>query len=129
MVSIITENNIIMNITLITYALYLTITAIIILKIGWLIYREGSVYLHDLFPSELMLADYINKLLLIGYYLLNLGYAAISLIAWRWLKPNDWLYALVSLAENIGLICMLLGAIHIINIIALQMLKHFKTNI
>jgi hypothetical protein len=118
-----------MSITLITYALYLIITAVLILKIGWLIYREGAVYLHDLFPADLLLANYINRLLLIGYYLLNLGYAAVSLMAWRWGKTNDWYYALVSLAENIGLICVLLGIIHLINLIALQMLKHFKTNI
>lgn len=129
LLSFISENNIIMSIILITYGLYLIFTAIIILKVGWLIYREGAVYLYELFPAEQDLAQYLNRLLLIGYYLLNLGYASVSLIAWQWPLENDWQYALISLAENIGLIALLLGLIHFFNLIGLQVLKHFKSNI
>jgi hypothetical protein len=118
-----------MDIKLITYALYLVLTATIILKVGWLIYREGAIYLYELFPTERDLAKYINRLLLIAYYLLNLGYAAISLISWQWPVDNDWQYAIISLAENIGLIATLLGLIHFFNLIGLQALKHFKSNI
>jgi hypothetical protein len=118
-----------MSITLITYGLYLFFTAIIILKVGWLIYREGAIYLYELFPAEQDLAQYLNRLLLIGYYLLNLGYASVSLIAWQWPLENDWQYALISLAENIGFIALLLGLIHFFNLIGLQVLKHFKSNI
>tara|TARA_R110001592_G_scaffold362114_1_gene675031 strand:- start:84279 stop:84635 length:357 start_codon:yes stop_codon:yes gene_type:complete len=118
-----------MSIILITYGLYLIFTAIIILKVGWFIYREGAVYLYELFPAEQDLAQYLNRLLLIGYCLLNLGYASVSLIAWQWPSENDWQYALVSLAENIGLIALLLGLIHFFNLIGLQVLKHFKSNI
>ena len=118
-----------MSIILITYGLYLIFTAIIILKVGWFIYREGAVYLYELFPAERDLAQYLNRLLLIGYCLLNLGYASASLIAWQWPSENDWQYALISLAENIGLIALLLGLIHFFNLIGLQVLKHFKSNI
>ncbi len=118
-----------MSTILITYTIYLALTAAIILKVGWLIHREGAVYLYELFPSEHDFAGYINRLLLIGYYLLNLGYATFSLIDWHWPLNHDWQFAIVSLCENIGLIALLLGIIHFFNLIGLQVLKHFKSNI
>lgn len=115
-----------MNIIIITYSVYLLLIAFIIIRVGWLIYREGAVYLHELFPNNRALGDYINRILLIAYYLLNLGYAALSLISWTWRAQVTWLDALQSLAENIGLICLILGVIHFINLIALQVFKQLN---
>jgi hypothetical protein len=52
------------SILLITKALCRIITLIIIFKTGWLICRKGAVYLHDYFPADFLLANYINRQLI-----------------------------------------------------------------
>lgn len=62
-----------MNIIL-TYLIYLLLSAILVLVVGYLFYRSGDAYVCFLFPNDLLLAKNLNKLLLIGYYLLNIGF-------------------------------------------------------
>lgn len=68
---------------LLAYILYLLITYFITVHAGQMFYRNGIVYVLDLLDGNRQLADYINRMLLTGYYLLNLGYVALTLSEWR----------------------------------------------
>jgi phosphoglycerol transferase MdoB-like AlkP superfamily enzyme len=59
----------------IAYILYLFITYLITVRVGLLFYRNGRLFILDLLKGDVQLTDYINRILLVGYYLLNLGYA------------------------------------------------------
>lgn len=64
-----------------------------------------------------MLADAVNKFLLAGYYLVNIGYTIIFLkIADR---INSPIKMIEVLSEKTGVIILTLGIMHCINIISL----------
>lgn len=114
-----------MNLNILTYGLYFSITAFIILRIGWLFYHFGAVYLHDLYPGRPDLANSLNSILLIGYYLLNLGYVALNLSSWPQVVSVNHLLALLT--DKIGFICLALGAIHFANMLWVRLLKKEQT--
>ena len=72
-----------MNLNIIGYLIYLSLTSIIIIKVGKLCYDNGNIFVSQLIPNHEELCLQINKTLLIGYYLLNLGYCAMTIISWE----------------------------------------------
>jgi hypothetical protein len=115
------------NLNILAYGIYFLITAVIIVKIGWMFYVNGAHYLHDLFVNDNETADTLNKMLLMGYYLLNLGYVAVSLGYWPHIDTNIQLIELI--AERTGFIALGLALMHYINMAWVQLAKRFfKTN-
>ena len=50
--------------------------------VGWLFYTYGELFLFNIFNDKSLVKS-INNLLLIGYYLVNLGYAIITIAYWE----------------------------------------------
>lgn len=111
-----------MNFNIIGYIIYLTITSIIILKVGKLCYDNGNIYVSQLIPDHTDLCLKINKLLLIGYYLLNIGYCAMAIISWEKITTIILLIEIISLKS--ALIILTICVMHYINILLLT--KYIK---
>lgn len=111
-----------MNLNIIGYILYLSITSVIILKVGKLCYDNGNIFVSQLIPDHLELCHQINKMLLIGYYLLNLGYCAMTLISWEQILTFNQLIEIIAIKSAI--IILTIGFMHYINIILLT--KYIK---
>lgn len=111
-----------MNLNIIGYIIYLSITGIIIIKVGKLCYDNGNIYVSQLIPDHLDLCHQINKLLLIGYYLLNLGYCAMTIISWKQILTINQLIEIIAIKSAI--IILTIGFMHYINIILLT--KYIK---
>lgn len=111
-----------MNFNIIGYIIYLSITSIIILKVGKLCYDNGNIYVSQLIPDHTDLCLKINKLLLIGYYLLNIGYCAITIISWEKITTIILLIEIISLKS--ALIILTICVMHYINILLLT--KYIK---
>ncbi|RYZ21439.1 MAG: hypothetical protein EOO16_12985 [Chitinophagaceae bacterium] len=97
----------------IAYLLYLSITYWVTVHVGWRFYHNGRSYLLALFRNDEVLAGAVNRLLLTGYYLLNLGYAALMLRNWETL--HTWTDVLVSVTLMTARILLTLGCIHFCN--------------
>lgn len=114
-----------MNYNIITYCLYLLITASVILFVGSILFKNGRPFLINVFHGDITLADSINKLLLVGYYLVNIGYTVIALRVW------EKIYVLKQLIEiltaKISLIIFILGFMHIFNVIVLLITERVIT--
>lgn len=67
--------------------------------------------------GNVMIATSVNKTLLTGYYLINIGYAVYSLRIWD--KVDSWLELLETTGIKTGFIVLMLGVMHIINVIVL----------
>ena len=97
----------------IAYILYFLITYFITVHTGLSFYRNGRIYILTLLEGNEALTSYINRLLLIGYYLLNLGYVALSVNEW------DEIYTITgmlsTLSFKVGAIMLLLACIHFVN--------------
>jgi hypothetical protein len=111
-----------MNIT--AYILYLFITYLITVRVGLIFYRNGEHYLFYLLHGDKKLGATINKILLAGYYLLNLGYTALMISTWK--TVNSWAEVFVSVSLMTGKIMLTLALIHFLNmaVIYLFSLKH-----
>lgn len=106
------------------YIIFYSLAALwIITAVGQHLFRQGAPFLKTLFPHN-GLDLYINRLLLTGYYLLNMGYAALRLSQ---KKELDSIVQLIEIwSEQIGLLCLLLGGIHFSNLILLSLLSKSK---
>lgn len=92
------------------YILYLGITYWVTVHVGLRCYRYGRVYMLTLFQNDAMLTDTVNRLLLLGYYLLNLGYAAVMLYFWKPVTNRAELLA--GVGSKTGIIVLTLALIH-----------------
>lgn len=106
------------------YILYLAITFYIILFIGFKLYHLGAIYLKH-YIQDTSICESINRILLIGYYLVNLGFCALTLHQWNALDTYTLL--LEVLAYKIGLILLVLGTLHFFNIIFISVLSKNKS--
>jgi len=99
------------------------ITAIVILFVGKTLYKNGRPFLINVFHGNISLADSINKLLLVGYYLVNIGYTVIALRIWQQIDSTQNLVGILS--YKIGLIVFILGIMHVFNVISLVIVERF----
>jgi len=103
-----------MNLNLIAYSIYITITVFIIIKIGRICYRNGNVFVLHLIPNDKEFCLRINKMLLLGYYLINIGYTIITLSGWTSIRSV--LQMIESLSTNIAMILSILAVLHYLNL-------------
>jgi hypothetical protein len=72
--------------------------------------KSGEVFLDDVFVDNPRMAPAVNRLLVVGFYLLNLGYAFVTLKAGAdSLTPVQ---AMETLAAKLGALLISLGVIH-----------------
>ena len=114
-----------MTYTSIGYICFFTIMTYVIGVIGWQFYKHGRHFLESIFKTDLHLIDSINKLLLVGYYLFNLGYVAISIRAWVDIK--SWPDLISTIAVESGTIILILGVMHYLNLFWLSHFYQFKS--
>ena len=106
-----------MNYNILTYAIYFLILLFIVLYVGAMLYKNGRPFLINTFSGNETVADAVNKFLLSGYYLTNIGYTIIALKVWD--KVEGPLELANVLSFKVGTIVLTLGIMHVINILSL----------
>jgi hypothetical protein len=104
-----------------TYAVYVTLSLGITIWVGRTLNRNGRVFLVENFQGQEALADSINHLLLVGFYLVNIGFVSLALRYGD--KPSDAVSAVEFLSTKVGLAVVVLGAMHFFN---MNMLVQFR---
>jgi hypothetical protein len=95
---------------------YLVYTAAAVVLTGVLartLYRNGKVFLADVFADNEGMAEAVNHLLVVGFYMLNLGYA---FMIFRTDDTATGLEATENLVTKLGVLLLSLGVIHFVNI-------------
>lgn len=95
------------------YILYMLITYVITVHVGLRFYRNGRVYILRLLHGDEPLTDTINRILLTGYYLLNLGYAALTISTWKTIHHPEEVF--ITVFTMTGKIMLTLAVIHFFN--------------
>lgn len=103
-----------MNQIIITYTLYLLITICLTIWVAKTLFKNGKVFLYDIFHGNRELADSVNNLLLVGFYLVNLGYAIYTLQIHDTVLNFQQVFE--SLSIKIGAIILILGGMHFLNL-------------
>jgi hypothetical protein len=102
-----------MNIVLWTYIVYLTVSLGITVWVGRTLHKNGRIFLVENFQGKEALADSVNHLLLVGFYLLNFGFVSLALQYGT--KPFDAVGAMEFLSTKIGLVIVVIGVMHFFN--------------
>jgi hypothetical protein len=95
------------------YSLYLAITVILTIWVARTLFRNGKVFLIDIFHGNKELAQAVNNLLLVGFYLVNLGYAVYTLRVE--FNIGDTRQLIEELSLKTGAITLILGGMHFFN--------------
>jgi hypothetical protein len=114
-----------MNYTLLAYTIYLLATITVILRVGHLLYRSGRPFIINCLHGNAALADAVNRVLLTGYYLVNAGYTVLFLRVK--IPPQSYAETAELLGKKVGGIVLLLGIIHVCNLILLLVSGHRRT--
>lgn len=99
------------------YLAYLAISVGLTVWVATTLSRNGLVFLAEVF-SDGKLAKAVNHLLVVGFYLLNLGYVTVAMRSADSLP--DAASALETLSFKIGFVLLVLGVLHFFNVFALN---------
>lgn len=103
--------------TEVTYALYLAITLGITVWVARTLSKNGKVFLVQCFGHNAELADSTNHLLVVGFYLINIGFITLTLSLGA--EPTTWPQAIRFLSSKVGLAVLVLGGMHFFNMSAI----------
>lgn len=110
-----------MNYYLLVYGIYLPVTVLLTVWVARTLFHNGRTFLIDIFHGNAPLADSVNKLLLTGFYLINIGYATLTL---RTTEPvGSYQQAVETLSVKLGTIILILGAMHFFNLYVFYKLR------
>lgn len=110
-----------MNLHVLSYLIYLPVTVALTVWVGHMLFKNGKVFLVDIFEKNLELAQSVNQLLLVGFYLINIGYAVFTLSNGEMI--DSYRILIETLSKKVGVIILILGAMHFGNIFIFYRLR------
>lgn len=111
-----------MNLNIVGYCIYIAVIVYVTVFIGKKFHSNGRVFLHELVADH-RLCEAVNNILLVAYYLLNIGNAIIMIRTWTEIQSIGQLIEVTS--YNIGQIILLLAIVHHVNIVLLLLGRSF----
>ena len=96
------------------YIAYLAISLTATVLVAQTLRRNGRTFLIDAFHGNRELADSVNHLLVVGFYLINLGYVAFALKTSD--NPVSLREAIELVSDKLGMVLLVLGGMHFFNI-------------
>lgn len=103
-----------MNLTLWIYIIYLVASVLLTVWVGRTLHKNGRTFLVAAFHGDEKLADSVNHLLLVGFYLLNLGWVVLALRFGP--KATDVTGVFEALSVRLGGVLLILGVFHFLNL-------------
>ena len=101
------------NVQVEAYLAYLAISLGLTIWVARTLFRNGRVFLVDVFRQNEALADSVNRLLVVGFYLVNLGIVCMNLkLGMAVRTASD---AIEAMAVKIGIVLFVLGGMHFAN--------------
>ena len=104
-----------------TYAAYLAASGVVTVFVGRTLHRHGRPFLIDVFVGQERVADAVNHLLLVGFYVTNLAFVTLTLRSG--LTPAGLLAAAELLSGKVGVVLLTLGVMHFFNLAALTAVR------
>jgi len=102
------------------YAAYAVVMIGLTVWLARMLFRSGAVYLVDVFPDRPELAGAVNRLLVVGFYLVNLGYGCMMLAGGA---ATDLREAIETLSGKLGQLLVSLAVMHFVNMIVFHRIR------
>ena len=99
--------------TTITYIFYAVLSITLTVWVGRTLFVNGRIFVIDSFHGNIEMADAVNKMLLVGFYLVNIGFVSLFLQFGH--KPESLIEAIEYISVKMGIVLLVLGAMHYFN--------------
>ena len=99
------------------YLLYLGISIGVTVWVASTLSRNGRVFLVNGFGAQ-DIADSVNHMLVVGFYLINIGYVALAMQSGK--PPVDVVGGIEFLSWKIGVVLLVLGMMHLFNVFVIS---------
>src|SRR5215813_7971212 len=114
-----------MNVVVASYVFYLAISIALTIWVARTLHKNGRVFLVDVFHGNEPLADSVNHLLVVGFYLINLGFVSLALkLGYDIATPREGIEAL---SVKVGTVMLVLGAMHFFNLLIFSRMRRRAT--
>ncbi|MDB6064843.1 MAG: hypothetical protein JWR26_1051 [Pedosphaera sp.] len=114
------------NATLWTYVSYLALSVALTVWVARTLHKNGRIFLVDSFLGNEALADSVNHLLVVGFYLINIGFVTLALKYGD--KALDTTSALEVLGTKVGMVLVVLGVMHFFNLFVFSAMRRRATS-
>jgi TRAP-type C4-dicarboxylate transport system permease large subunit len=104
-----------------SYFIYLAISLTVTVWVARTLHQRGRVFLVDAFHGQETLADSVNHLLVVGFYLINVGYVAFALKSTE--NPVSLRQAIEVVSDKLGLVLLVLGLMHFFNLFVFSRIR------
>jgi hypothetical protein len=105
----------------VSYVAYLVISVAVTVWVARTLHRSGRPFLIDAFHGNSDMADSVNHLLVVGFYLINVGYVTLALRTTA--QVADTRTAIELVCYKFGLVLLVLGAMHFANLYVFNRLR------
>src|SRR5690349_19153540 len=103
-----------MEYIVISYLIYLVISLVLTVWVARTLHQRGAIFLVDAFQGNGDLASSVNHLLVVGFYLINIGFVCLALKSEAVI--TNWRQAIEMMSDKLGLVLLILGGMHFFNL-------------
>jgi hypothetical protein len=109
-----------------SYLTYLLISLSVTVWVAHTLHRRGRIFLVDAFHGNTELADSVNHLLVVGFYLINVGFVALALRTYS--TPTQLRGAMELVADKTGMVLLVLGLMHFFNLYVFSRIRRRRND-
>lgn len=110
-----------MDRTVVAYVIYLVVSIALTVWVARTLSRNGRIFLADVLRGNEKLADAVNHLLVVGFYLVNLGFVALYLSGDGTIEDTRGVFE--ALSTKLGVVLLVLGVLHLANVYVLNRIR------
>ncbi|MFF1442943.1 hypothetical protein [Streptomyces sp. NPDC058295] len=110
-----------MDRTVIAYVVYLVVSIGLTVWVARTLSSNGRIFLADVLQGNEKLAEAVNHLLVVGFYLVNLGFVALYLSGDDTIEDTRGIFE--ALSTKVGVVLLVLGAMHLANVYVLNRIR------
>ncbi|UXY17470.1 hypothetical protein N8I84_41675 (plasmid) [Streptomyces cynarae] len=110
-----------MDRTVIAYVIYLVVSIALTIWVARTLSRNGRIFLADVLRGNEQLAGAVNHLLVVGFYLVNLGFVALYLSGGETIENTRGIFE--ALSTKLGVVLLVLGVMHLGNVFVLNKIR------
>jgi hypothetical protein len=105
----------------VAYALYLLISIPLTVLVARTLSRHGRTFLTEVFADSPGLANAVNQLLVVGFYLVSLGFVTLFLTSHAQVPTAREVFELLSV--KVGTVALILGGMHLTNVLVFNAIR------
>ncbi len=110
-----------MNETVLTYGLYLALAITLTIWVARTLHKNGRIFLVECFHGNEELADSVNHLLVVGFYLINIGFVSLYLKTTEDVLGARGVFE--ALSGKMGVVLLVLGGMHFFNLVVFTKMR------